>query len=276
MDAEGRSLAEQLGELLVGMRGGAFRLLGIREAEVVLAPAEHAEPLKAVDQEEDGRLVGQAAVEAALDFGGDLGDGVGDLPPLGALHGVRQYRCELRQPALGGRVGRAAVEQVEPDRVGGVLEGQAQQRGRHDGQRRVFLLPDQDHVRAVLPAEARRRGRLDGDRLADPDRRRRGPLRRRPVGDPVRKRRVVGDVRGRVALEDDRPGDPVVPPGGKLLHAVEVPVALRVGQPGYLERAVALDEPPGVVVDGLAGSGEELGRGVVVVEDQLRVRLAAL
>ena len=52
--------------------------------------------------------------------------------------------------------------------------------------------------------------------------------------------------------------------------------ALVVGQPDHLEQVVAFDHAVGVVVDRLAGPGQQPGRGVVLAEDQVGVGLAAL
>ena len=90
---------------------------------------------------------------------------------------------------------------------------------------------------------------------------------------------MIARHRGRgAAFEDDRRLDAPATfvALGHRLHLAEVAIALGCGQPYHLEWAVALDLAVGVVVDRLAGPGQEPGRGVVVAEDQVRVRLAAL
>jgi len=58
--------------------------------------------------------------------------------------------------------------------------------------------------------------------------------------------------------------------------SVEIRIPGRIGQPRRLEGTVARDPAPDVVVDRLARSREQAGRDVLVVEDQLRIRLGAL
>ena len=60
------------------------------------------------------------------------------------------------------------------------------------------------------------------------------------------------------------------------LDADQVLLALVVGEPRDLERAVAFDEPALVIVDRFAGAREQPGGGVVVAEDEVGVRLARL
>src|SRR5690606_13823280 len=53
-------------------------------------------------------------------------------------------------------------------------------------------------------------------------------------------------------------------------------VALVVAEPGNLERTVSIPGAIRVVVDGLTGSREQSGRGVVFAQNQVGVGLAAL
>ena len=57
---------------------------------------------------------------------------------------------------------------------------------------------------------------------------------------------------------------------------LQVVVALVVGEPDDLEGMVALVDAVGVVVDRLAGPGEQPGGRVLLAEDQVGVGLAAL
>ena len=53
-------------------------------------------------------------------------------------------------------------------------------------------------------------------------------------------------------------------------------LAALVGEPDHLEEVVALDHAVGVVVDRLAGAGQQPGGRVVLAQDQVGVGLAAL
>ena len=121
------------------------------------------------------------------------------------------------------------------------------------------------------------RGFLDADGVAEPDLGRERRAARLRHGKRLEKRPVRPCVGRLVALEHDglgaRRGLTSLVGGGDL---AQLRVALLVADPHHLERAVALEQAAGIVVDGLAGPGEEPGGGVVVGEDELAVGLGAL
>ena len=63
---------------------------------------------------------------------------------------------------------------------------------------------------------------------------------------------------------------------GHLLDPLQVLLPALVGQPDDLEEVVSLHHAVGVVIDGLAGPGEQPGGRVVFAQDQVRVGFAAL
>ncbi len=65
-------------------------------------------------------------------------------------------------------------------------------------------------------------------------------------------------------------------PAGEVGKPAEILVALVVREPDDLEGMVALEQAVGVVVDRLAGPGQQPGGRVVFAEDQVGVGLAAL
>ena len=80
-----------------------------------------------------------------------------------------------------------------------------------------------------------------------------------------------------VAFEDDR--DAVrdrLALDGEVAELLQIGFPALVGEPDDLEEVVALDRAVGVVVDRLAGPGEELGGVVLLAEDQVGVGLGAL
>ena len=108
---------------------------------------------------------------------------------------------------------------------------------------------------------------------------------------PARRRRLSGHARGyqqflelrivarvgqNVAFENDRRGARDMPLPGQLADVPQILVAIAVGEPHDLERMIAFVETVGVIIDGLAGPGEQPGRRVVFAEDQVGVGLAAL
>src|SRR5262249_37057586 len=141
----------------------------------------------------------------------------------------------------------------------------------------------------ALGAKGRGGRVLDGNRLAEP-----GVHGLRRGGRPVvvnqktAQQRVLADVRGNVAFEDDLRS----PSSGKrspLAAAIDAAAALVqladaakqvltaiVVEPNHLERIVAFDAAVGVVVDRFAGTCQQPGGGVVLAEDEVSVRLAAL
>src|SRR5262249_24647652 len=115
---------------------------------------------------------------------------------------------------------------------------------------------------------------LDGDGLAEPGARDgAGALAVEEGGEEVVFREVAGDV----ALEDDGwRGHVAAALADLVVDGLEVLLALDIGEPNDLEEAVALDAAADVVVDRLAGAGEEARGGVVLGHDEVRVGLAAL
>ena len=82
---------------------------------------------------------------------------------------------------------------------------------------------------------------------------------------------------GGVPLEDDRrAGEDRLALAGQVAELLQVGLAALVGEPDDLEEVVPLGRAVGVVVDRLAGPGEQLGGGVLLAEDQVGVGLAAL
>ena len=120
---------------------------------------------------------------------------------------------------------------------------------------------------------------LDRDRVAEPglsaERGGVGPGRRRRAG-----RRAGGSCdrsAGSVPLEDDRRArQDGLALAARSWSCFEVGLAALVGEPDDLEEVVPLDHAVGVVVDRLAGAGEQPGGGVLLAQDQVGVGLAAL
>ena len=123
-----------------------------------------------------------------------------------------------------------------------------------------------------LPPCRRKRaevGLFDGHRVADPGlgrTQRCGPVRQVEL---LAEQGIARQVGGGVTLEDDRrprQGAPaLVAHGADLLQVVFSPL---VGEPDDLEEMVSLGRSVGVVVDGLARSGQPLGGQVVLGQDQ--------
>ena len=87
---------------------------------------------------------------------------------------------------------------------------------------------------------------------------------------------VLARIGRDVAFEDDRRRPAKVSAAAELGQAAEVVVALVVGEPDDLERMVPFEQAVGVVVDRLAGPGQQAGGRVLFAEDQVGVGLAAL
>ena len=60
------------------------------------------------------------------------------------------------------------------------------------------------------------------------------------------------------------------------MHFVQPLIALFIAHPNDLEGTIPLDGPGCIVVDSLAGTGEQTWRGVVFIHDQIGVGLIAL
>src|SRR5258706_5502798 len=63
---------------------------------------------------------------------------------------------------------------------------------------------------------------------------------------------------------------------GPGAHLREINFATIVRQPRDLKWTVAFDQSSGVVVDRLAGAREESRRGIVVAQNQMRIRFGSL
>ncbi len=126
------------------------------EPEILVGPAEVAEPLDVVDEDEDrDQVVGGIAL-APDDLRGELGEGGAQVAPGDVLDGVRDDVRDLAQPAGERRIDRAAVQEVEVTRLGAdrrVLRGDAHDRHDHHGQRRLVALADDQDIAAALRAE---------------------------------------------------------------------------------------------------------------------------
>ena len=83
-------------------------------------------------------------------------------------------------------------------------------------------------------------------------------------------------IGGEVPLEDDLLRRRPVAGQGELVDRAQVLLAARVGEPDDLEEVVPFDHAVGVVVDRLAGAGQQPRGAVVLAQDQVGVRLAAL
>ena len=74
--------------------GGAGILVALREAEVVFAPAQVAEPRQVVDEQEQLGAVGLGLL-AASELGGDFGQDARHFAPVADIDTVRQDRGDL-------------------------------------------------------------------------------------------------------------------------------------------------------------------------------------
>ena len=131
-------------------------------------------------------------------------------------------------------------------------------------ERRLGVLADDQEVIPALAAEEGGGRVLDRDRVAEPGLRR--PGRRGPGrgveqgggaagcgrGRPGRRPRRRSASRARIGVRSRR----------EVAELLQVRLAAVVGEPDDLEEVVPLGLAVGVVVDGLAGPGEELGGGV--------------
>ncbi len=196
---------------------------------------------------------------------------------------MRQQFRDAGQGAGVRGVRGAAVQQVEA-RVRGagavvawrVLDRQAGQCRGQNAEGGLFLLADQEQVAAALPAEGGRGWILDRHRFSQPGLEGLGPRTGRRL-DQVVERHILANLgRGVAFKHDHRPQHAAVALVVQLTDAVQIFLAPRLGQPDHLEGVVAFDQAIGVVVDRLAGTGQQARRRIVVAQDQMAVRLAAL
>ena len=134
----------------------------------------------------------------------------------------------------------------------------------------------QHQIAAALAMERGRGGVLDGHGRAQPRPWRRGFLRRGIGRKRLFQQAIVAGIGGRVALENDGRRHLALPITSQAADPAEEVVLLVVRQPDDLERMVALVQPVGVVINGLARPGEQSRGRVLFAEDQMRVGLAAL
>ena len=251
-----------------------------REPEIIVPLAEVAEPLDVEDEDEDRDHVLGGIGLSPDDLRAQGGECGPQVAPGDVLDRVRHDLRELAELAVEPGIDGAAVEEVEPARLGAtgrVLRGDAQDRHHHHRQRRLVVLADDQHVAAALRAEDDAGGVLDRDRVAQPGRIDLGGL-RRPFGrlEQGIQERVLAHVRRQVPLEDDWRRLVDVPLVGHLLDPLQVLLATLVREPDDLEQVVPLHHAVGVVVDRLAGPGQQPGGRVVLAQDQVGVGLAAL
>jgi hypothetical protein len=155
----------------------------------------------------------------------------------------------------------------------GDLRRQADERHRHHAQRCLVVLADDEQVAPALAAEGGGDGIANGNGVTQPgEHATRGPH-PRPLsceeggaGEQVLERAVLFHFGRGVALEDNlRAGRAVIPLLRQCRHLRQVAIPFVIRQPGHLEAgSLRLDQAAGGVVDGLAGSGEQAGGGVVV------------
>ena len=188
---------------------------------------------------------------------------------------VRHDRKQLLKIVALGETGRRAVQHDEPDLPPGILHRQRQQRERQQRERAFLALADDEQVVAALPAENQFGRTLDGIGRAQPDARLVGETGGHG-GHGGAQQQILPDVRRGAAFKDDWPGILA----GRLIGMGpdfgQVTVADLVIQPHGLERTVALNRTGGVVVNPLAGTGQQARRRVVLVHDQISVSLVAL
>ena len=133
-------------------------------------------------------------------------------------------------------------------------------------------MADEQNIRATLPTKHEGRRLLDRNRLPDPpvsgSGDRRGPLGRL---ERQRKLRVLAHVRRGVSFEHDRRLVHLIAARivGQFADLLEILLPLLVGEPCHLEGAVGFDQTAGIVVNRLAGTRQQTGRGVVVAQDEL-------
>ena len=129
MDADGRAVAENGGEVLGRRRG----LVAAAEAVIVVRLPQVAVALDALDDQVAGRAIGRGTGVALGDQVGQFGQRRGDAPRVGGLHRVRQAVGQLGQVVGVNIVGGSAVQDVEAGRqrriaVGPVVRRQTQNR----------------------------------------------------------------------------------------------------------------------------------------------------
>ena len=169
---------------------------------------------------------------------------------------------DLAEAAGERRVDGAAVEQEEPDAV----RGRAARRGAMTDISNIPSAisspwPTISRLRAALRAEDGGGRVLDGDRLAEPGVVGLGRL--APVGRPAGGRRAGGScdaTAGRFPSKTICAAGGPVPGLGQLAGSARgSPRGCVVGEPDDLEEVVPLDHAVRVVVDRLAGAGQQPG-----------------
>ena len=252
------------------MVGGASSSSSLTRSRSRSRLAEVAEPAaRSWSRRKISGLVGVGLLPA-LDLGDHSARTAADRsqPPTSTACGRTLARRRAQDAGLGIVLGRA-VEDDEPgpdrtvsDAAGGILRGQADQGRGHDAQRRLVVLADDQEVVAPPGGGTAADGRvLDRDRVAEP-----GLGRARRLGGQAGRRAAVaaaGSRRGRPARRPrrrsasrDRTG---VRSRASSRSCFRYILAAVVGEPDDLEEVVALDQAVGVVVDRLAGAGEQLG-----------------
>ena len=274
---QGRAFAQD-GRQSAGPGLAGLLLAAAAEAEIVLGAAQVAEALQAVDEQVQRRDAAPAAPSAAAPPPRPpRPTAASHVAPAGRAHRLRQHRTDLSAtPTCGlstgvpsrttklrrrvlGRQARPAPRSTTPSAVSSCWPTISR------------LLPLCAGKSAAVgslmamasPSQASRRPRrLPARRARRADWCSRWFLPRRPATLPSKT--IVRPRRDVAALP------------GQLADAVQVVLALLVGQPDDLEDVVALDQAVGVVVDRLAGPRQQPGRRVVLAQDQVGVGLAAL
>ena len=283
MDADGRAVAEDRREVVGGP--GLLVAAAEGEAEVAVGLAQLPEPGQIADDDEHRFAVDHLMIEAALHLGGQIGHRIGDAEPADTEKIVGKAGGELREEEIGLFVGDRRLEEHEAGIVAELptrerIVGRRQPDDRHcqEAHRQILALADDEEIRSSLPAEDRRRRILDGDRVAEPgDRGDEIAASGRALGEELAEEDIAVGVGRLVAVEHDPwhrldVGAPV----GKAAQLAEIPLAAGVVEPHDLEGIVAGHHAVGVVVDRLAGAGEEPGGRIVFREDQAAIGLVAL
>ena len=282
VDADGRPVAQDRHEVL---RRAGLLVAAERKAEVALAAPQFAEPGEVAHHEEDRLAVEHLLIETPLHLGGELGHPRRHGQPAHDLHLVGQGGGELLEHDVGLLLGDRRLQQHEaarpterPARMRIEAGGEAHHRHRQQARAEVLSLADDEHVGPALASEDGGRRVLDRDRVPHPGQRcDRLAAVDRPLGQELGEQRIAGGIRGLVAVEDDprQMGD-VGATVGERPQRPEIALPTLVVEEHHLERTVAVDHAVGVVVDRLAGPGEQTGGRIVLGEDETRVGLVAL
>ncbi len=145
--------------------GGAGVLVAAREAEVVLAAAEVAEPRQVVDEQEQLGTVGLRPPGAAATSAATSARIAADVAPAADLDAVRQDRGDAGRarprwddlPGVPSSTKKRAPERTVSGAGRRELGREAQEGRGRDPERRLVVLADDQQVVAPLAAEEGRR-----------------------------------------------------------------------------------------------------------------------